>query len=166
MAKATDERSTPIDFFLQLDKRYHFDLDVCATKANAKCDLYFGPGSFIPDAFAPEVHWPDYGQMAWCNPPYSEIPRWLSHGAAFAGSVTGFRIVYLLPSNTSARWWHSFVWDAERGCWRPNVRCVVFHDKRLVFAPHTDSAMWPSVVVEFGNERGGKRGKFQAKHRR
>lgn len=36
---ATDEWETPQDFFDELNRIYHFDLDVCATEQNAKCDL-------------------------------------------------------------------------------------------------------------------------------
>ena len=38
---ATDEWETPQDFFDELNRIYHFDLDVCATEQNAKCDRFF-----------------------------------------------------------------------------------------------------------------------------
>ena len=37
----SDEWYTPIDFFNELDKEFHFDLDPCATDENHKCDKYF-----------------------------------------------------------------------------------------------------------------------------
>ena len=37
----TDEWATPQDFFDELDGKFHFTLDVCATPSNAKCKLYF-----------------------------------------------------------------------------------------------------------------------------
>ena len=37
----TNEWSTPQDFFNTLDKEFHFTLDPCATKQNAKCPLFF-----------------------------------------------------------------------------------------------------------------------------
>lgn len=36
-----NEWSTPQDFFNELNKEFHFDLDPCATKESAKCAKYF-----------------------------------------------------------------------------------------------------------------------------
>lgn len=153
MAKTAGERTTPWRFFKHLDARYHFDLDLCATRRNAQVEAYFGRGSFLAeDAFEEGLCWAEYGETAFLNPPYSEIPRWLGRAAGEVRAHRNFRIVALLPSNTSARWWHHWVWDQERGYWRPQVRRVVFWDKRLTFLPHTQNAMWPSVVVEFAPE--------------
>ena len=37
----TDLWATPIEFFKELDARFHFTLDPCATKENHKCDRYY-----------------------------------------------------------------------------------------------------------------------------
>jgi hypothetical protein len=37
----TCEWSTPADFFRELNLEFGFELDVCATPANAKCDHYY-----------------------------------------------------------------------------------------------------------------------------
>lgn len=37
----TDEWYTPLDFYKELDKEFHFNLDPCATADNRKCDKYF-----------------------------------------------------------------------------------------------------------------------------
>ena len=37
----SDEWETPQDLFDKLNETYHFDLDVCATEQNAKCDRFF-----------------------------------------------------------------------------------------------------------------------------
>jgi len=37
----SDEWSTPQSFFDELDKEFHFNLDVCSTDKNHKCDNYF-----------------------------------------------------------------------------------------------------------------------------
>lgn len=39
--KYSDEWATPEDFFQDLDREFHFDLDACATDDNHKCDEYF-----------------------------------------------------------------------------------------------------------------------------
>ena len=37
----SEEWATPQDFFEQIDKEFHFNLDACATAENAKCDKYY-----------------------------------------------------------------------------------------------------------------------------
>ena len=37
----TEERYTPIDFFKEIDKEFHFTLDPCATKENHKCEKFY-----------------------------------------------------------------------------------------------------------------------------
>ena len=37
----TDQWSTPQWFFDELNKEFHFDLDVCADELNHKCEQYF-----------------------------------------------------------------------------------------------------------------------------
>lgn len=64
------EWETPIDFFKKLDDEYHFTLDVCATKDNAKCDKYF---TRAEDGLSKE-----WSGTCWMNPPYGrEIGKWV-----------------------------------------------------------------------------------------
>jgi hypothetical protein len=42
-SSATDLWETPQEFFDELDKEFHFTVDVCATPENAKCAKYFTP---------------------------------------------------------------------------------------------------------------------------
>lgn len=41
MTPESDVRGTPWELFNQLNAKYHFDLDACATHANTKCRVYF-----------------------------------------------------------------------------------------------------------------------------
>ena len=34
---------TPIEFFNKVNEEFNFDIDVCATEATAKCDMYYTP---------------------------------------------------------------------------------------------------------------------------
>ena len=38
-----DDWETPQDLFDKLDAEFHFDIDVCATPENAKCENYYTP---------------------------------------------------------------------------------------------------------------------------
>lgn len=40
-SSSTDLWETPQDFFDHLNAEFNFDVDVCATPDNAKCDIYF-----------------------------------------------------------------------------------------------------------------------------
>src|ERR1700761_1100004 len=89
------EWSTPQDLFDRLNEVHHFELDVCATTENAKCDVYF---DIDQDGLSKEWH----GKV-WCNPPYgraikSWVRRCYEHGNA----------VMLLPARTDTKWFHDY----------------------------------------------------------
>lgn len=94
---------TPPDFFAEVDARFHFTLDVCATEANRKCTAFF---SIADDALMRE-----WTGVCWMNPPYGKgIEQWLmkARKSADRGAV----VVALVPANTSTRWWHRHVLEA------------------------------------------------------
>lgn len=67
----TDEWSTPRRLFEELNAEFHFDLDVCATNENAKCQKFFtkAENGLMQD-------WT--GFRVFCNPPYGrELPKWV-----------------------------------------------------------------------------------------
>lgn len=154
MAKATDVRGTPLKVFRAIQREFNieFDLDVCAMANNRMVDNYFGPDqrhASLRDALAEGLIWSHHGTAMWMNPPYSEIPIWLARARLEVATEDEARVVALLPSSTSSRWWHSYIWNRHRAEWRPLVRRVQFWPKRINFAPHFTGAKWPSVVVEF-----------------
>ena len=137
MSKASDVRVTPPDLFAAWHARFAFDLDVCATAENRQVPCHFGPGSpHALDAFACPS-WSAMSRATWMNCPYSDIPRWLHRAVQEVRQATdpAYRIVCLLPTNTSARWFHRYLWRESRRTWRPLVREVSFHPTRLTFAP-------------------------------
>lgn len=40
-SSSSNEWATPQEFFDALDKEFHFTLDPCATKENAKCEKFY-----------------------------------------------------------------------------------------------------------------------------
>ena len=79
-SSATDLWATPQDFFDKLNEEFHFQLDVCATAENAKCEKYY-----TKDQDGLNMPWIG---ICWCNPPYGrEIGRWVKK--AFESSVRG-----------------------------------------------------------------------------
>lgn len=66
----SEEWATPQDFFEQIDKEFHFNLDACATAENAKCDKYYTKEQ---DGLSQE-----WNGIVWCNPPYGRsIGMWV-----------------------------------------------------------------------------------------
>ena len=133
----TAEWSTPDDLFRELDAIFQFDLDVCASPANAKSARFF-----TKDQNALIQEWRG---TAWMNPPYGrEIAAFMRK--AYEESLLGATVVCLVPSRTDTGWWHRF---AKRGQ-------VIFLRGRLKFGGATSSAPFPSAIVIFWGGRLGQ----------
>ena len=130
----TDMWATPHDFFDALDAEFHFTLDACAVKENAKCEAYYTPEQDGLDQ-------PWTGRV-WCNPPYGRnVGQWVkkAHDTASGG---GF-VVMLLPARTDTRWFHDYIYGKTE---------VRFIKGRLKFGSCQNAAPFPSMVVIFGGE--------------
>ena len=126
----TDDWETPQDFFDELNKEFHFTLDVCATKKNAKCKKYYTKKD---DGL--RKGW--YGNV-WCNPPYGRvIGKWVEK--AFLESHKGV-IVMLLPARTDTRWFHNWLYK------KYNIE-IRFLKGRLKFGNSKNSAPFPSMLA-------------------
>lgn len=124
----TDEWSTPQDLFDKLDAEFHFDLDPCATKENAKCELFY-----TKEDNGLSKDWS--GHTVFMNPPYGkEIRKWVQKAKQSNATV-----VCLVPARTDTFWWHEYVIGAE----------VRFIRGRLKFGGSEDSAPFPSAIVIF-----------------
>ena len=126
----TDLWSTPQDFFDNLNKKYNFTLDVCATNENAKCDQYY-----TLDVDGLSQSWVG---VCWMNPPYGrEICLWMKK--AYESSLNGAKIVCLVPARTDTKWWHDYAMKGE----------IEFIKGRLKFGNAKNSSPFPSAVVVF-----------------
>lgn len=137
--KETDERSTPIELFNELNNEFHFTLNVCATKSNTKCERYFD----IEQNGLKQ----DWGnEICWMNPPYSDIYTWLSQ-AVWESTKNNATIVAILPMDGSTQWFHRFIWDKSIHKTRTGVQ-IRFPDKRYKFN-NENSAKFATLVVVF-----------------
>lgn len=126
----TCERETPRLYFEMLDRIYKFDLDVCATKENAKCKRFF-----TKEQDGLEQKWEG---TCWMNPPYGrEIGAWVRK--AYESSLEGATVVCLLPARTDTAWWHDWAMKGK----------ITFLRGRLKFGGSKDNAPFPSAVVVF-----------------
>lgn len=130
----SDDWETPQDLFDSLHAKYNFDLDVCATAENAKCERFFTPEQ---DGLKQ-----DWTGVCWLNPPYGrQIGLWMAK--ALEASQAGATVVCLVPSRTCTAWWHDY---AEKGEY-------YFIRGRLKFGGSPNSAPFPSAIVVFRPRR-------------
>lgn len=125
---STDLWSTPQELFDKLYEEFHFDIDVCATPENAKCDKYF-----TKEQDGLKQQWGGYA-MCWCNPPYGrKISAWVE-------KASRHNCVMLLPARTDTRWFHDFIYGKAE---------IRFIRGRLKFGASKNSAPFPSMIVVF-----------------
>lgn len=134
LSSKSNEWETPLDFFKELDREFHFTLDPCSTDENAKCQKHF---TIKEDGLAQS--WK--GETVFCNPPYGrELPKWIkkcfdeSHG----GGATA--VVMLIPARTDTRAFHEYIYHKAE---------IRFIRGRLKFGGSRNSAPFPSMLVIF-----------------
>lgn len=131
LSSKTDQWATPQDLFDDLNSEFCFDLDVCASELNAKCERYFTQAD---DGLAQ-----NWTGTCWMNPPYGEvIGDWVAK--AKASAEAGATVVCLVPARVDTAWW----WN---NCRYGEIR---FLKGRLKFGGADTSAPFPSAVVIFG----------------
>ena len=126
----SDEWETPQDFFNYWYNIFKFDIDVCASKENAKLDVYY-------DKSCNGLIKPWHG-TAWCNPPYSNVKEWVLK--AYREKLLGVTTVMLIPARTDTKIWHDVIF--------PHAK-VEFIKGRLKFSNSKNSAPFPSAIVIF-----------------
>ena len=130
----TDMWETPQALFDELDKEFHFTLDVCAVPENAKCERYFTPAQN-----GLKQDWNTGGGTIYMNPPYGrEIGLWVRKAAE--SNVTA---VCLLPARTDTAWFHDYIYGKAE---------IRFIRGRLKFGNSKNSAPFPSMIVIFRGE--------------
>jgi phage N-6-adenine-methyltransferase len=123
---------TPPELFALLHREFRFTLDVCATRTNRKCPVYFTPRENA-------LRQPWTG-TCWMNPPYGRaIGRWVRKAHQESRSSSA-KVVCLLPARTDTAWWHDHVMQARE------IRLL---RGRLVFVGARSSAPFPSAIVIF-----------------
>ena len=131
----TDLWATPIEFFKELDARFHFTLDPFATKENHKCDRYY---TIEDDGLKQD--WG--GQRVFCNPPYGRsIKEWVKkcHDEAQKPNTL---VVMLIPARTDTSYFHDYIYHKAQ---------IEFVRGRLHFNEAEQGAPFPSMVVIFDN---------------
>jgi site-specific DNA-methyltransferase (adenine-specific) len=112
---------TPEVFYQKLNEEFNFNFDPCPSN---------------PDFDGLEIEW---GSCNFVNPPYGNaIAKWLEK--AMREQEKGNTSVFLIPSRTDTKWWHTYVMQADE---------IRFIKGRLRFQGAIYNAPFPSVVVVF-----------------
>jgi phage N-6-adenine-methyltransferase len=131
---ASCEWETPREFFDAVNDVFHFSLDVCATRANAKCALYF-----TKEENGLAQTWRG---VCWMNPPYGREIALRVRKAYESSLADGTAVVCLLPARTDTKWCHD---------------CVIAHAESIRFIwgrpkfSGKGPAPFPSAQVVFGH---------------
>ena len=136
--------STPQSFVDALP--FDFNLDVCATRDNTKCEFWLDPEF---DALSRNWIDPVYLNPAVCymNPPYSRnIGDWIEK--AYEQSQQGCLVVCLVPNRTETNWFARIWSDASLICF-VGRRIKFLHPDRN---KQKNGAPFANVVAVFGEE--------------
>ena len=136
----SNEWYTPQYLFDELNEKYQFTLDPCASHENAKCDKYF---TIEDDGLTKD--WSK--DIVFMNPPYGRnIKHWIKK--AYEESVKGATVVCLIPARTDTTYWHDYIFN--------NAYNIKFLKGRIKFGGAVNSAPFPSAIVVFklNEERG------------
>jgi len=127
------EWPTPQWLFDLLDDEFGFELDVCATKDNAKCKKYYTKKQ---DGLNKK-----WNGCCWMNPPYGrEIADWMAK--AKKSAEKGAKVVCLVPARPDTDWWWENALSGE----------IRFIRGRLKWPGSNTIAPFPSAVVVLGKD--------------
>lgn len=107
--------ATPPAFFTFLDSQFHFDIDVCASAENAKCENYLTKED---DAFVEPWFTLDLGGdveqnlSAFCNPGFAEPLKWHKRAFEQCNPDNGYmRFACVLGIAGASQEWFEFAYN-------------------------------------------------------
>lgn len=123
-----------------LKEDFDFDIDLAASKENAKCEEYICKSSL-------DKEWSGVG---WLNPPYggrgeNSLKNWVkkSYKESKEDECT---VVALIPARTNTQWWHNYCMEAEE------IRLIKGRPK-FIGADYGLPQPLAIVVFDGGNEK-------------
>jgi site-specific DNA-methyltransferase (adenine-specific) len=140
------EWETPPELFNTLNDVFHFTLDPCATKQNAKCKKFYTKKQ---DGL--KQSWK--GESVFVNPPYGrEVDKWVYKAYVTLIENKKSLIVMLLAARTETKRWQVMI--------LPNAKVICFLKKRVKFLLNgkvRGSPAFPSAIVVFGTKNLNKK---------
>ncbi len=130
----SDEYSTPLKLFKQLNKEFNFTLDACASLENAKCDNYYTKEN---NGLLQE--WEN--ESVFCNPPYSDIKLWVRK--CYQEAKNNKVIVMLIPARTDTKYFHNYIYKIAEIRFIKGRISFELEGKKIGEAP------FPSMIVVY-----------------
>jgi len=131
---------TPDPIYNDMDKIFHFKIDLCANPRNHKHKNYFCDGH--RDSL--KQKWYKHSPC-WMNPPYDNVGPFMQK--AWAESQVGATIVCLVAVRTDTDWFHDYILDSA------GARYLIVLKRRIRFWYNRDpkgagpSPAFPSVIA-------------------
>lgn len=139
---ANDNWKTPPSVIDYVKRRWgEIDIDLCASRDNRVCELYYSEDDSFLDSNAC-----DFGGdlTLWCNPPYSNPLPFVKHCADIASREVV--VIMLLNLDTSTKWF-SLINDKATGIYPIIGGRLAFHDEEGRPIKGNNK---PQVLVKFG----------------
>ena len=121
ISSENDAWATPQEYFDKINKRFNFNLDPCAAEDSYKCKNYIteeqdwlkSSWGFI--YYSQKKQKLDYKMksIVFCNPPYSELKKWIKKASEEIKQDYCEQIVMLIPSRTDTIAFHEFIYNKE-----------------------------------------------------
>ena len=130
----SDDWWTPQWVFDMLDQEFGFEIDVCASAENAKCQRFFSREDNALDQ--------EWTGVCWMNPPYGRsgdrgIYQWMQK--AHQSAQEGATVVCFVPARTDTLWWWDHALEGE----------IRFIKGRLKYDNSNSISPFPQAVVIF-----------------
>lgn len=125
---------TPQALFDDLNNKFNFEWDLCASPDNAKCINFYSK-----DNDGLKQIW---DKTSYMNPPYGRgIDQWVKKAYEQSNKHKN-TIVCLLPVRSDTKWWHNYVMKSS---------IIFLLDKRLSFQKTgaNNKAPFPACIVVF-----------------
>lgn len=127
----SNEWSTPHNFFDKLNEEFHFTLDPCCTKENAKCDKFY---TIKENGL--EQDWQN--EIVFVNPPYGKDQKLWIKKSYEESLKENTIVVMLIPARTDTIAFHEYIYNKAE---------IRFIKGRLKFGGSNNSAPFPSMIV-------------------
>lgn len=125
-----DDWETPQDFFDELDREFHFDLDPAADDQNHKCYCYF-----TKEQNGLSHTWE--GRTVFLNPPYGKAIKYWVRKAYEESRKANTTVVMLIPARTDTAYFHDYIYGKAE---------IRFIRGRLKFGNSKNAAPFPSML--------------------
>ena len=147
VSSKTVEWETPQALFRALNDEFHFTLDPCATKENAKCLKYYTKhDDGLAHSWANEI--------VFMNPPYGGTTgNWIQK--AWQESLNGAIVVCLIVVAPDRSYWHDYIF--------PFASEIRWLRGRLTFGNANSTAPFSSAIVVFKGKRNRQKQFWQSK---